>query len=853
MPYHDITANETIDKLNTDAKKGLSEKESRNRLNKYGKNVIKDKKKKGFFKRFFAQFDDFMIIILLCAAGISFATSLLFGDGDMTEPVIILAIVILNAFLGAFQELRAEHSLAALKKLSSPTATVIRDGNEKKIASDLLVPGDIIRIRQGDIISADCRLIKCESLYVNEASLTGETSEIHKDADTVCDTLTAQAELKNMVMSSTSVTRGSALAVVTATGMDTEVGKIASMLINTTEEETPLQKRLANTGKSLGIACLFICGIIFIIGTFKHIPPLEMFMTSVSLAVAAIPEGLPAIVTILLALGVVRMSKHNAIVRHLPSVETLGCATVICTDKTGTLTLNEMKVSEVWSPNPQNTIRLSVLCSEDGEYINPTDKAILDCAASYSIDAKAYKSAHNKLAELPFDSLRKRMSVICDNKLIVKGALECILPICKKVETRSGTATLTKDEERKIIRENTSMTEKALRVIAVAYKNCSFKEDIYDETDLIFAGLIGIYDPPRPEAKSSVLTAQKAGVRTIMITGDHAMTASSIAKKTGILSENGRVICGTELESFTDEELCEAVKTCNVFARVTPEHKLKIVKALKRNGEICAMTGDGVNDAPALEGADIGCSMGISGTEVARSASDMVLTDDNFATIVYAIKEGRTIYDNIKKTVKFLLSTNIGEILTVMFGIIFGCNSPLTAIELLWVNLVTDSLPAVSLGLEKAEKDIMKRPPINPKHGIFSPSLWAEITVEGLLIGALSILAHSIGMYFSKNEVIARTMAFYVLAVSQLTHAFNMRTSRSVIKDGLFKNKYLVLSYLAGVILQLMLMYIPTLSDLFNISALSPVYLGISIVLSTLPLFFVELQKYINSHLINKG
>ncbi len=851
MKYHEQSYKATAENLRTDTKNGLTAKEAKRRLDKFGKNEIRDKKKKSVLRRFLEQFDDFMIIILLCAAAVSFATSVMLGDADVTEAVIILAIVVLNAALGTFQEVRAERSLEALRKLSSPTATVIRDGAEFKIPSELVVPGDIIRIRQGDIVCADCRLIKCDGLCVDESSLTGETNEVLKNADIVHEPLTPQSDIKNMVMASCSVTRGSALAIATQTGMDTEVGKIASMLIDSKEQETPLQKRLADTGKSLGIACLFICGIIFIIGTFKHIPPLEMFMTSVSLAVAAIPEGLPAIVTILLALGVMRMSKHNAIIRHLPSVETLGCATVICTDKTGTLTLNKMKVARILAEDSQEILRLATLCSEDGEYINPTDRAISDCAKTHGIDVEGYKAAHMKLGEIPFDSERKRMSVLCDNKLIIKGALEYILPMCRHTVSKSGDKPITAELERKIIRDNNAMTEKALRVIAVAYRDAKLSDDINNESDLTFVGLIGIYDPPRPEAENAVRTAKKAGIRTIMITGDHAKTAVAIAQKTGI-SDTDFVISGKELDQKSDAELNELVKECNVFARVTPEHKLRIVRALKANGEICAMTGDGVNDAPALKGADIGCSMGISGTDVAKSASDMVLTDDNFATIVYAVREGRAIYDNIKKTVKFLLSTNIGEILTVMFGIVFGCASPLTAIELLWINLVTDSLPAIALGLEKPEKDIMSRPPINPRQGIFSRGLWAEITAEGLMIGALALFAHAIGLVITNNEAVARTMAFFVLAVAQLTHSFNMRTRKSVIKDGLFKNKYLVASYVSGVILQFMLMYVKPLSGLFDICPLDGLCVTISAVLAIMPLLLVELQKYINSYIKNR-
>lgn len=849
MEYYELSSSAAVGELNTDPKNGLSEQEAQKRLLTYGKNRLDDKKKKSVIRRFFEQFNDFMIIILLCAAAVSLVTSFLSGDADITEAIIILAIVTLNALLGTVQEMRAEHSLEALKKLSSPTVRVIRNSREQRINSEDIVPGDIIKLRRGDIVSADCRLIHCDNFSVDESSLTGETNEVEKDADIVHSSPTALGDIKNMVLSSSAVTSGTATAAVVHTGMDTEVGKIASMIIETDDIKTPLQKRLANIGKTLGIAALFICGVIFIIGTFKKIPPFEMFMTSVSLAVAAIPEGLPAIVTILLALGVIRMSKHNAIVRHLPSVETLGCATVICTDKTGTLTQNKMKAEKIKTEDTLELLRLSVLCSEEGDCINPTDQAIVECAVSHGIDAEKYREAHPITSQIPFDSVRKRMSAAADDKIIVKGALEYILPLCTRYLSKKDIIPFSSQLKRKVIKENELMTDNALRVIAVAYKPEKLHGPIdeKDETELIFVGLIGIYDPPRPEAKAAVMTAAKAGVRTIMVTGDHANTALAIAKKTGIATDGQKAVTGQELDKMTDDELEESVKSCNVFARVTPEHKLRIVKALKNNGEITAMTGDGVNDAPALRGADIGCSMGINGTDVAKSASDMILTDDNFATIVYAVGEGRSIYDNIKKSVQFLLSSNIGEILTVMFGIIFGCGSPLTAIELLWINLVTDSLPAIALGLDPADKNIMNRPPVNPKKGILGPGLWAAIMLEGLMIGALSLFAYSLGLWITCNIDIARTMAFFTLGVSQLTHAFNMRSSESVIKNGIFKNKYLVFSFIAGLSAQCILIYINGVSRIFGICALNPLCFGIVLLLSVMPLVLVELQKLINS------
>ena len=647
MEYYEMTAANVARQLGTDIKTGLTEDEAGRRLLKYGANRLRDKKKRSFLSRFTAQLCDFMIIILLGAAAISFVTSFLAGDSDITEPLIILAIVLLNALLGTIQEIRAEHSLEALKKLSAPHAMVRRGGKEYRIDSADIVPGDIIRLRAGDMVCADCRLVSAVRLAADESALTGETESAAKDADMLHKPLTPIGDIKNMLMSSTYITDGEAEAVVVRTGMDTEVGRIASLLTDSPPADTPLQKRLADTGRALGITALVICAVVFIIGTIKHVPPLEMFMTSVSLAVAAIPEGLPAIVTIMLALGVMRMSSHNAIVRNLPSVETLGCATVICSDKTGTLTENKMRVEDIRSNNDRLLLELSVLCSEDGEYVNPTDSAILLAASERNISCTELKSKNKKSDIIPFDSSRKRMSVKCRDRVIVKGALEYILPLCTRLRTQSGEARLTPRHIKSIEKDNAKMTDNALRVIACAYKTDTTKGHI-TENDLIFAGLIGIADPPRREARDAVNSCTRAGIRTIMITGDHARTALAVARATGIAAADARVITGTGLDALTDSELREAVRSCNVYARVSPTHKSRIVAALQANGEVVAMTGDGINDAPALSAADIGCSMGISGTEVAKSASDMVLTDDNFATIVYAVREGRAIYDNIK-------------------------------------------------------------------------------------------------------------------------------------------------------------------------------------------------------------
>lgn len=846
MEYYEQTVSDCEKRFNTDIRHGLSEKEAQKRLLRYGRNILEDSKKPSVFARFFEQFNDFMIVILLSAAAISFVTSLLWGGKNITEPLIILAIVTLNATLGTVQEMRAEHSIEALKKMSSPTATVIRDSREQRINSESVVPGDIIKLKSGDMVCADCRLVRCNGLRVDESALTGETHEIEKDADALCPVPTPIGDIKNSVMASCCVTGGEGIAIAVKTGMDTEMGKIASLLMNTERCDTPLQKRLAKTGQTLGIAALFICGIIFIIGTLKKIPPFDMFMTSVSLAVAAIPEGLPAIVTILLALGVMRMSKHNAIVRHLPSVETLGSATVICTDKTGTLTQNKMKVSEVKTSDTMLLLRLCTLCSENGEYINPTDRALLSSAEEHGINVDAYKKMHKCTAKIPFDSERKRMSIISDGKTIVKGAIECILPLCTHVSTNHGTSSLTADAKRQILKDNAAMTDNALRVIAVAYRNDTGGNTI-SERDLTFVGLVGIYDPPRPEVARAVADAKSAGIRTLMITGDHASTALAVARLTGIAAEGETAVTGRDIDRADDARLTELLRTHSVFARVTPQHKLRIVTLLKKSGEITAMTGDGVNDAPALKGADIGCSMGINGTDVAKSASDIILTDDNFATIVYAVREGRAIYDNIKKSVKFLLSSNIGEILTVFFSIVLNIAAPLTAIELLWVNLVTDSLPAISLGLDPPDKGIMRRPPTDPKKGLFSAELWRSITLEGLMIGALSLFAYTLGVAVTHSPAAARTMSFFVLSVSQLVHAFNMRSTESVLGAGFFSNKPLVLSFVTGLAAQLCLIYVSPIAAVFDVVALDVGTLAICIALSFVPLILVELQKKLNS------
>ena len=844
-----MSAEETARAMGSDIKRGLSDREAAKRLSKNGRNEITSSRKKSVLKRFFEQFNDFMIITLLMAAAVSYITSLLQGEGDITEPIIILTIIVLNALLGIIQESRAEKSLDDLKKLSAPHACVIRSGAEKIIPSDELVKGDIVVLTAGDIACADCRIAYANNLIVDEAPLTGESESVEKSAETIKKQHVSIGDRKNMVMSSSPIIGGRGVGIVVRVGMDTEVGQIAKMLDSEEKQETPLQKKLADTGKTLAIVTLIICALIFVAGLFRHISPIDMFMTSVSLAVAAIPEGLPAIVTIMLAIGLMKMSKHNAIVRNLPSVETLGSASVICSDKTGTLTQNKMHVTNIYSNDEKHTVSLATLCTGEGiSAVNSTDLAVLGKAIEMKIKKDELMKKYPHISEIPFDSQKKRMATLhkspSGSRTVVKGAVEYILPMCSFYLKSDGNVPMTNVLKSRILAENKRMTDDALRVIAVAYRddNSTLKE--INESKLIFAGLMGIEDPPRPEAIKAVEICKRAGIRPVMITGDHAGTAIAVAKKTGICGEHSKVMTGAELDKISDASLAEHIDEYSVFARVTPAHKVKIVKAFQKNGKITAMTGDGVNDAPALSRADIGCSMGKTGTDVAKSASDMILTDDNFATIISAIKEGRSIFANIRKAVQFLLSSNIGEILAVFAGLMLGWNSPLTATQLLWVNLVTDSLPAIALGLDPPEEDIMDKPPRDAKKSLFADGLWASIIFEGLMIGALALLAFSIGTNVFSSLTVGRTMAFAVLSLSELVHAFNMRSEHSVIKAGLFKNVYLALAFVLGLVLEVSVITVPALANIFNVTSLDFVQWLITLVLSLMPLLIIELQKF---------
>ena len=812
MNPYTISREDLLKELSVSPERGLSTQEAQERLAKYGENKLTEKKKKTNLQRFLDQFKDAMIIILLVAAAVSFGVAC-FGHDPMEffEPALILLIVVLNAVLGMMQESKAEKALDALKNLSAPHARVLRDGKEQVIDASQLVPGDIIRLEAGDFIPADVRLLKSVSLKSEEAALTGESVPAEKDAGQEIPENAPLGDRANMVFSGCSITYGTATAVVTGTGMRTEMGKIAGLLEGEAETQTPLQQKLAQLGKYLGFLALAACAVIFAVGLFNGIPVLEIFMTSVSLAVSAIPEGLPAIVTIVLAIGVQRMVKKNALIRRLPAVETLGSASVIFSDKTGTLTQNRMTLTKVWvegepaleavsSQNSQAARKLlqygalccdgSVTFGEDGseQHIgDPTETAILVAAHKNGMEQGALEKAAPRLAELPFDSDRKLMTTVnrIDGQLvaIVKGAFDMMAARCV-----SGDLSAAQEK-------NEEMSRQALRVLAVGYKPLEeVPEELTSdtlETGLTLLGLVGMIDPPRPEAKAAVATCRQAGIKPVMITGDHVVTASAIARELGILEEGDRAITGAQLDDMTDQELDREVARISVYARVSPENKIRIVKAWQRQGQVVSMTGDGVNDAPALKAADIGCAMGITGTDVAKGAADMTLTDDNFATIVDAVREGRGIYANIRKVVGFLLGTNIGEVLTVFFAMILWHKTPLLSMQLLWINLVTDSLPAISLGMEAVEDDVMDQKPKPKDEGIFAHGLGVRVVLQGCMFALLTLTAFVLGERFGGSLEAGQTMAFLVLSLTQIVQAFNMRSEHSLFRIGPFTNRKL--------------------------------------------------------------
>ncbi|HQA47373.1 MAG TPA: calcium-translocating P-type ATPase, SERCA-type [Bacillota bacterium] len=872
---------EAVEKeLSTSLSKGLDDKEAAERLERYGYNEIEQKKRKTIFQMYVDQFKDFMIIILIIAAVIS---GLL---GELTDAVVILMIVVLNAVLGVVQENKAEESLAALKRMSAPSAKVLRNGRHDIIPARMLVPGDVVILETGDLVPADIRITKALNLKVQEAALTGESVPVEKDESPLSMKNVPLGDRVNMGYSGSLVTYGRGEGIVVGTGMDTEVGKIAKMIQSAEEVETPLKKKLQALGKVLGIAALAICAVIFIVGVAYGKEIFEMFLTSVSLAVAAIPEGLPAIATIVLAIGVQRMVKRNAIVRRLPSVETLGSATVICSDKTGTLTLNKMTVerlfynSRVYSANKDiepldsgEHLRLlvttGVLCNdsklkETDEGIialgDPTETALVDLGLKVGINKEQLEAGQPRVDEVPFDSKRKLMTTVhaLENcyRVYTKGAVEELLKISDSILLDGKVVKLEQQHRDTILKTNEDMARDALRVLGMAYKDIrdlsrGSGEQAY-ENGLTFIGMMGMIDPPRPEAKEAVALCKRAGIKPVMITGDHSVTAVAIARDLGILTEGEEAVTGAQLEDISDRDLVDRVDHISVYASVSPEHKVRIVKAWQARGQIVAMTGDGVNDAPALKIADIGAAMGIVGTDVSKEASDMVLTDDNFATVVAAVEEGRVIFANILKAIQFLLSCNVGEILTLFVATMLNWHEPLLPIHILWVNLVTDSLPALALGVDPAEKNIMDRKPRNPEKNIFDKGMITRIIYQGIMVGTLTLAAFVFGSQRSLEA--GRTMAFTVLALSQLAHAFNVRSNRqSVFKMGLLSNRYLLGAVTLSALLVFAVLEVPLLASVFKVTALSAAEWKMVGILSLAPVVVVEAVKLLGLNTAGEG
>ena len=882
--------------LQTDVAQGLSEQEVKKRQEKYGLNELQAAKKKTMIQKFLEQFKDFSIIVLIIAAIVSGAVGVAQGEG-ITDTIIILIVVIVNAIIGVAQESKAEKSLEALQKLSDHASKVIRDGDMKVIPAKELVPGDVVVLDTGDYIPADLRIVEAVNLKSQESSLTGESVPVEKGAQSIQGEEIGVGDRTNMLFSSSLITYGRGKGIVVETGMTTEVGKIAGMINTAEKQETPLQQKLNKLGKTLGIAALVICVVIFVVGLLQGKEPIHMFMTAVSLAVAAIPEGLVAVSTIVLAIGVQKMVKKNAIVKRLPAVETLGSATVICSDKTGTLTQNKMTVEKIfWNDAVREASNITddeiddelkrlvyanMLCndtkiSSDGTLTgDPTETALVDMAFSLNFDPSIYDRTP-RFEEIPFDSDRKLMTTVnkVGDKYIVytKGGIDELLKRCVAYEISGKIYEELESYSNKIRQENENMAKEALRVLGCAYKELDHmpsKEEMQNmESDLIFIGMVGMIDPPREEAKKAVEKCKTAGIKTVMITGDHKITATAIAKKLGILENEDEAITGQELEQMSDEELEKHVRHYSVYARVSPEHKVRIVKAWQKNGEIVAMTGDGVNDSPALKTSDIGCAMGVVGTDVAKEAADVILTDDNFATIVSAVEEGRRIYDNILKVIQFLLSSNVGEIvvlffatlLTPLFAKLFGIADInhleiLLPIHILWINLVTDSLPALALAFDPANQDIMQRKPTKPNQGVFTKGMTWRVVYQGIMIGGLTLAAFMIGLATTTEPIgdlsldaskieVGQTMAFVTLALSELTHVFNVRDNKkSIFKGGVFNNRTLIWAVLGSAALMFVILLVPALRNVFSIPVLPTQNILELVGLVLAPIVIVEIFK----------
>ncbi len=869
---------ELADELRTSLESGLSSAEVRDRLQQHGYNQLVTKEKKSFLRMFLYQFKSFMIIVLLVAAAVSGVVGVLEDEG-LVDTFVILGILIVNALIGAIQEKKAESSLEALKQLAAPLSKVLRDGAVTEVSTRELVPGDIVILETGALVPADIRLTEAVNLKIQESSLTGESVPVSKITRTLEGKEIALGDRKNMAFSSGMVTYGRGRGMVVTTGMSTEVGKIATMLQEAGETETPMSRRLNQLGRMLGLVALAICGLIFVVGVLYGNSVLSMFMTAVSLAVAAIPEGLPAVSTVVLAIGVQRMVKRNAIIRNLPSVETLGSATVICSDKTGTLTQNRMTVVEAYVNHKHDEINrsspgsslneeekkllsIAVLCADATMKVNddgkisftgdPTETALLDFGILYDVYKDELEKESPRVAEIPFDSERKRMTTVNrmgeeSTRVNVKGGLDEVLAVCDRIIIEGVVRPLEKADADKIHKANEAMANSALRVLAMAYKDCAEapREVSIGEMEdgLVFTGLLGMIDPARPEVVDAVARCGTAGIRPIMITGDHKITAMAIAREIGIFRDGDAAITGMELEALTDQELMDNIKVYSVYARVAPEHKVRIVKAWQSHSEIVAMTGDGVNDAPALKQADIGAAMGIVGTDVAKGAADMILTDDNFATIVSAVEEGRRIYDNILKVIQYLLSTNVGEIFLILITSVFNMGMPLLPIHILWINLVTDSLPALALSVDPPEKGLMNREPRNPKGGFMTRGMIWRVMYQGLMIGCIPLVSYILG-YRDGGEVLGRTMAFATLMFAQLVHVRNLHSNAlSSFRTNPLKNKPLIGAIFVSAVIGLIVLLVPPIREAFSLAVMDSEHWIIVILMALAPIPVVELFK----------
>ena len=885
--WYSKTKDQTLIDLETNEQNGLTDEIVSERLKQYGSNELATKQKRTLWQRIFAQINDVLVYVLIIAALISAFV------GEWADASIIALVVVLNAVIGVVQESKAEQALEALKKMATPKAIVKRNGELKEIPSEHVVPGDIVMLDAGRYIPCDLRLIETANLKVEESALTGESVPVDKDAiyhpSMRSDEQVPLGDQKNMAFMSTLVTYGRGVGVAVETGMNSQIGKIATLLHEADDDMTPLQKSLAQVGKYLGFVAVAICIVMFLIGFLQGRDTLEMFMTAISLAVAAIPEGLPAIVSIVLAIGVQRMIKQNVIIRKLPAVEALGSVTIICSDKTGTLTQNKMTVTHFYSDNTYDRLeslnvnndaqRLllenMVLCN-DASYNNesqtgdPTEIALLVAGTTFNMQKDHLEKIHERVNEVPFDSDRKMMSTVHmyneSYYSMTKGAIDKLLPRCTHIFKNGKIEILTDSDKNQILKAAGAMSQEALRVLSFAFKQYDSNDvDInHLEENLIFIGLVGMIDPPRTEVKDSIKECKKAGIRTVMITGDHKDTAFAIAKELGIAEEISEIMIGTELDNVSDTELASKINHLNVFARVSPEHKVKIVKALRAKGNIVSMTGDGVNDAPSLKQADVGVAMGITGTDVAKGAADVVLTDDNFSSIVKAVEEGRNIYRNIKKSILFLLSCNFGEIIALFLAILLGWATPLRPIHILWVNLITDTLPALSLGVDPEDPDVMKEKPRHAKESLFSGSV-PFLIFNGVIIGLLTLIAFIAGAKFYTGDtnlfplfperidddalLHAQTMAFVVLSFSQLVHSFNLRSrTKSIFSIGIFTNKYLVFSLLIGVLMQVCIISIPPLANIFGVHALTMRDWEFVLLLSIIPLVVNEIIKLVKKN-----